>query len=215
MFRFLACALLVVSLPALAQVAGNPPAPATPASQQARAYAAIRTAWLVPPKDAQTVSGQPGMTLRKFAVLGMISHYSGKTIQQVLAQKQKRGTWSAVVRGLGGDLADLVFKGNARYPLTLSAGGADERGAGAAERRVGLLAQILTIERLTGDGPVAILQKLKEEQSFESLLAPARPLQRRPPAERRGRRRGGHRGPGGLGDRMGPPENHGNIGIGS
>ncbi len=212
MLRHLACVLLVVSLPALAQVAGNPPAPSTPESGQARAYAAIRTAWLIPPKDARAVSERPGMTLQRFAVLGMISHYSGKTIQQVLAQKQKQGTWEAVVRGFGGDLSALVFKGNDRYPLTLSSGGTDEGGRGAVERRVGLLAQILTLERLTGDGPGAVLQKLQAGRSFQALLDPPQPRQRKPPAERRGRPRGGRRGPGGLGNRMGSPESHGDIG---
>lgn len=215
MLRYLVCALFAVSLPVLAQVAGSGPGAATPASEQSRAYAAVRTVWLIPPKDATAASHLSDMTVERFAVLAMIAHYSGKTIQQVQAQKEKEKTWTAVVRNLGGDLSDLVFKGSDRYPMTLSLGGGVEGSSAAVERRVRLLAQVLTLERLTGDGPGAILQKLKAGRSFQSLLAPAQPRQVRPPAGRRGQHRGGRRGPGGLGDRMGPPESHGDIGMGS
>ncbi len=215
MLRYLLCALFAVSLPALAQVAGSGPVAGTPATEQSRAYAAVRTAWLIPAKDAQAAARLPDMTVERFAVLAMIAHYSGEPIQQIQTQKEKAGSWAAVVRQAGGDLSDLVFKGSDRYPMTLSLGGGVEGGPGAVERRVGLLSQILTLERLTGDGPGAIFQKLKAGQSFLSLLAPAPQRQQRPrpPAGRRDRGRGGRRGPGGLGDRMGPPESHGDIGM--
>lgn len=218
MLRYLVCALFAVSLLVLAQVAGNGPGVETSATELSRAYAAVRTAWLIPPKDAQAASRVPDMTVGRFAVLAMIAHYSGKTIQQIRAQKEKDGTWAAVVNSIGGDLSEIVFKGSDRYPMTLSLGGGVEGGPGAVERRVGLLAQILTLERLTGDGPGAILQKLVAGRSFRSLLTPTQPQPARPPAGRRDRRRGGRRGPGGpggLGDRTGPPESHGDIGMGS
>jgi hypothetical protein len=213
MLRFLASIAILISIPALGGVAGSPPAPSSnPQSGLTPAFAAIRSAWFVPRKEAVSAANRPGMTLEEFAILGMVRHYSGEPLEEILASKKGPRTWAAVIRDMGGELSELVFRGNARYPMTMTLAKPGDAEPASVERRISLLAQVLTLERLKGDGPEAILQSLRSGQSFESMLVPPKPAPRRQPRERPRHLRGrGQGGPGGLG-RAGNTGNHGEIG---
>lgn len=213
MFRFVASIAILLSIPALGGVAGSPPAPSSnPQSGLTPAFAAVRSAWFVPRKEAVPAASKPGMTLEEFAILGMVRHYSGKSLEEILASKKDSGTWAAVIRDMGGELADLVFRGNTRYPMTMTLSKSGDGEPASVERRISLLAQVLTLERLKGDGPEAILQRLRSGQTFESMMVPPKPAPRRQPRERPRHPGGrGQSGPGGLG-RAGNPGNHGEIG---
>ncbi|MGC8724649.1 MAG: hypothetical protein ACP5VF_12380 [Acidobacteriota bacterium] len=191
--------ILLVAVPAWPQASPPAPPPSAPAPVQqplAPSFEAVRRAWFVPETDARAFFAEFHPSLVEFALAAELRHETGRPLQELEAEERAAGGWPAFLRKVGGSLAALLFQGGARYGLQPLPAAADAVQAPAAEERLRLLAQVMTLERLTGDGPMAIRRELDSGSSFESLLQKNQPQTqespRRPaPGRGEGRRRDG------------------------
>ena len=178
---------------------GPPAAPPVSSSAQVNlplgpSFEAVRRAWFVPETEARAFFSEFHPSLVDFALAAELRHETGKPLQEIRTEERAAGSWTALIRRLGGSFAALLFQGGARYGLEPLPAAADAVKAPAAEERLRLLAQVMTLERLTGDGPMAIRRELDSGSSFESLLLKNQPQTqespRRPaPGRGEGRRR--------------------------
>jgi hypothetical protein len=176
-------------------------------------FAAVRAAWNAPEKEALAIAALPRMTLEEFTVLCVVGHDSHQSLQGLEALRQSGKSWSQVIKDLKGSLLNLVVQGSIRYQL--KARELDKMGGDPeAEADILRLAQVMTLERLTGKGPAAILRELDEGRDYARLLSPNAGRGNSPtapPADRRGRRNGW---PPGLGDPGTPPASSGFVETG-
>ena len=195
---------LALGIPAglSAQMAGSS-GPPTARSAPLAALEAVRAAWLVPEEEAEPLLASAPLSAAEFAVAAMIRHQEGVSLAAVAESKKKLGTWTAVVNQSQGTLRDTVFKGNARYPLE-SPPPPDGAAPSNCDERIVELAEVMTLERLTGRSP-AVLVKDLGGRPFEALLAQARPggapgAPKSVPGgtRRRGGAPGAHEGPPGV-----------------
>ena len=190
--------LLLAAVPAWPQAEPLPPSPSAPAPVQqplAPPFEAVRRAWFVPETEARAFLADFHPSLVEFALAAALRHETGKPLQEIRTEERAAGSWPTLVRTLGGSFAALVFQGGARYGLDPLPAAADSAQVSAAEERIRLLAQVMTLERLTGDGPMAIRRELDSGSSFESLLLKNQPRteerpRRSPPEREEGPRRG-------------------------
>ena len=155
---------------------GPPAVPPASSSAQVRlplgpSFEAVRRAWFVPETEARAFFSEFHPSLVEFALAAELRHETGRPLQEIRTEERAAGSWTALIRRLGGSFAALVFQGGARYGLEPLPAAADSVHSPAAEERIRLLAQVMTLERLTGDGPMAIRRKMDSGSSFESLLA--------------------------------------------
>lgn len=193
---------LLVSAGLSAQVAGSPgPVPA--GSAPSSALEAVRAAWLIPKEEAEALLASAPLSAADFAVAAMIRHQEGLSLAAVAESKKRLGTWTAVVSQAEGPLRHTVFKGNARYPLQ-SPPPPDGAAPSNCDERIVELAEVMTLERLTGRSPAVLVKELGGKP-FDALLAQARPGTQSPPKgapggnnRRRGGAAGAHEGPPGV-----------------
>lgn len=210
-------ALFQALMPFLAQA---PPLPANNEPPIPPAFSAVRRAWLVPEDEMQAVLQLPGTSLDQFAVAAMVSHAAGKPVSEVEAAKRKLGSWTEAIRAQGGELADLVFKGSARYNLEALPEAPQKESLSSSEERIVTLARVMTLERLTGKGPAVIAREMQAGHAFEDLLMAAMPANPETAPAKRQQEDGPpqhHRGQKGQPE-MGLDEpsqgNHGHVGSG-
>jgi hypothetical protein len=173
-------------------------------------FAAVRAAWNVPEDQALALVAMPGMTLEEFTLLAVVSHDSRKSPQDLETLRRSGKSWFQVIRDLKGTLWTLIAQGSERYPLKPAeipqAGDNPEMEADILE-----LAQVMTLERLTGRGPAAILRELDAGRDYAQLLSPNSEKRDSPTAPSRGRRDQRNGWPPGLGDPGAPPASSGII----
>lgn len=173
---------------------------ATPAGRR------VRSAWLVPEDEVQSIPGEQQVSLEEFALLGMLHSFSGKSLREIAELRGEKKSWTATAAALGEKVSGAVESGNREVGSSSSASDQAAEAKAASDDRLLLLAQVLTLERLTGKTAKTVLRELQSGQSFESLLGGRSSSQE--PAERggdhgvRGPSSGGH--PSG-GERGGPP----------
>ena len=151
------------------------------------------------------------MTLQEFTVLCVVAHDSGRSLNELSALRRSGKSWSQVIKDLKGPLWDILLHGSARYrlkPVEPPEAGPE------TEQEILRLAQVMTLERLTGRGPAAIQRELDEGRDYAQLLAPnegkSQPASV-PSHNRHGRGKGW---PPGLGDPGTPPASSGIIDSG-
>ncbi len=149
----------------------------------------------------------------------MVSHDTGKPVGETEKWRIQLGSWTEVIRTRGQYLKDIVFKGSARYNLEALPEFPSKEGLARCEARIAALAQVMTLERLTGKAPAVIARDMQAGKAFEDLLiaampanpatAPAKRQQDGPPKDR-------HRekGPPGMGFDEPTPGGHGHVGSG-
>jgi len=185
----------------------GPPSGASGEPQaQERLYMRVRGVWRIPEEEAQALLRESPQRppLEEFSAMAMARRYSGRTLQEVRALRAAQESWAGVAREIGGPLEDLLFRGDARHPRVMADGTLGQSPAPPSDEEVVELAQVMTLERLTGLNPAAIRRDLNAGRAFESLLesvaqqsSPSRPQEGKPgPA-------GGS--PGGAGGSGGPP----------
>jgi len=137
-----------------------------------RLYMRVRGVWRVPEEEAVALlrESSPRPPLEEFAVLAMVRRYSGLPLQEVRALRARQKSWTEVAQKVGGGLADLVFRGDARHPLSWADGEPGQSPPPPSDDRVFDLARVMTLERLTGLNPASIRRDLEAGESFESLI---------------------------------------------
>jgi hypothetical protein len=173
-------------------------------------FAAVRAAWNVPEDQALALVAMPGMTLEEFTVLAVVGHDSRKSPQDLENLRRSGKNWYQVIEDLNGPFWSLVVHGSKRYQLKAMEP-AKTGDHPATEADILRLAQVMTLERLTGRGPAAILRELDAGRDYAQLLSPKPEKRASPTSPARDRRDLRNGWPPGLADPGAPPASSGII----
>jgi hypothetical protein len=157
---------------------GGPPQSAS--GSLPSAYSQVRGAWLIPEEDAKSLLRKTQVPLDEFAVFGMVRFFSGRQLPELQAMRLELGSWSEVVKKLGGKLEEEVLKSGSGQPAPPHAAGnppEPSQDLATSDDRIFRQAHLMTLERLTGRNSKVLLRDLESGRSFESLL-PAAPASR-------------------------------------
>jgi len=165
--RRLGSALALVSLAILMPLLGQEPTPPR-TDAEPPAFRAVAKAWSLPPETVEASLGWAGATPADLAVAAFLARHGGPPVTQSWSLKVSLRTWDAAARKAGVPVDDFLKDYRERFDEKTRASLAS-----AGEDLV-VMAEVETLERLTGKGPPTVARGLATA-GFDALLRDSAP----------------------------------------
>lgn len=153
----------VVALSVLGQAASDLNSP-----KEVAAFRAVARAWSLPPETMEAALGGAGARPADLAVAAFLSRNGGPALAESWALKVSLRTWDAAARKAGVPMDDLLKSFRERINEQTRAS------LGSEGEELVVMAELQTLERLTGKGSQAIAAELAAK-GFEACLRESAP----------------------------------------